>query len=156
MDHAILFGSSSLQEVPMNLTLVFLPSASLPVHFLCCTIFSGLGRYVFSDFLEKVGINQHKKCGGSINTKNDGDFFWRKILMFQNGVNGIFRDTISTFKLVTKSIHSVLLKLYLTKGINKCVIVNVLVFKSTLFLFPKCGEMRKFFGAKSIFFLASL
>ena len=73
MDHAVLFGSSSLQEVPMNLTLVFLPSASLPVHFLCCTIFSGLGRYVFSDFLEKVGINQHKKGGGSINTKKVGD-----------------------------------------------------------------------------------
>ena len=73
MDHAILFGSSSLQEVPMNLTLVFLPSASLPVHFLCCTIFSGLGQYVFSDFLEKVGNNQHKKGGGSINTKRVGD-----------------------------------------------------------------------------------
>ena len=147
MDHAILFGSSSLQEVPMNLTLVFLPSASLPVHFLCCTIFSGLGRYVFSDFLEKVGINQHKKWRR---------FFLKKNFNVSNGVNGIFRDTISTFKLVTKSIHSVLLKLYLTKGINKCVIVNVLVFKSTLFLFPKCGEMRKFFGAKSNFFLASL
>ena len=82
MDHAILFGSLSLQEVSINLALVVLPSASLPVHFLCCTIFSGLGRYVFSDFFgkgggsintKKVGINQHKKGGGSIHTKKVGD-----------------------------------------------------------------------------------
>ena len=65
MEHTILFGYSSLQEVPINLTLVVLPSTSLPAHFLCSTIFSGLGHYVFSDCFEKGG--------GSINIKKVGD-----------------------------------------------------------------------------------